>query len=598
MPQSVQNQFPHRHIPLLRINCLVVSHRLFIYNGASGDAMIERHRRTSARFLEPRILILAALATLLAFAVPNGKGGGISAGKSPFYGEGSAGDTVQYVVQVSVDGLTSDAVGFLGPAHLPNFYRMRISGAFTENARTDFDYTTTLPNHTCQLTGRPVLGPDGHDVSFNFDPGTTLEYVNGHYVAGVFDVVHDSGGKTAIYASKSKFAFFERSWNGENGAPDTTGEDNGRDKVDLYVNLSETADLIDSFVTHMAAEPSNYSFIHIVDPDVAGHDSGWGSTAYYDAVVRSDCLLGRILSVVDGETRLQGKSAVLVTADHGGFSWAHSNALLPDNYTVPVYILGPGVPAGADLYQLNPMDRADPGDSRPDYEAEPQPIRNGGVSNLALALLGLEPIPGSVINGVGDLEATMPWGSADLPFVDITSPEEGEEFDSLAVIEIEASASTGSGVITRVEFYADWQKLGEDTENPFGFTWSDVMPGEYVISARAVRDDYMAAVTSVKVAVIPSEGVDGDVSPRSPLRIYPNPVGGTATVAFSQKSDGRVVVSIFDILGRRVGTLLDGYWGPGDHITCHDVSWLAPGLYIYRASIEGGVVAGKFMVVR
>ena len=256
---------------------------------------------------------------------------------------------VESVVHVSVDGFRSDVIGSLGPEYLPNFHRMRIAGVYTDNARTDIDFTNTLPNHSCILTARPVLGTDGHGVSFNSDPGTTFEAVNGHYIAGVFDVLHDNGCSTGMYASKSKFAFFERSWDGGNGAPDTIGADDGRDKIDTYVNLADTRALIDSFVLHMTDSPHTYSFVHFVDPDAVGHESGWESTAYRQSVMKVDSLLGRIFRLID-EGPLAGVTAVIVTADHGGTGTTHENPLLPENYTIPLHVTGPGVPAGSEIY--------------------------------------------------------------------------------------------------------------------------------------------------------------------------------------------------------------------------------------------------------
>ena len=312
-------------------------------------------------------------------------------------GPGDA-DSIRYVIHVSVDGLRPDAVTRQRAAALPAFTRLRREGAFTQNARTDPDYRNTLPNHTSQLTGRPVDGDGGHAWTVNVDPapGVTLHSNRGEYVASVFDVVHDAGLRTGAYVSKSKFSLFDVSYDGAHGAPDETGDDDGRDKIDTFVYEPDTEALTDRFLADMRARPFGYAFVHLRDPDATGHWRSWSVRAgsrYLRAVRRADGEIGRILDAVEADPRLRGRTAVIVTADHGG-SGRHHVAERLLHYTVPFYVWGPGIP-WADLYALNEDTRADPGAANVGPDAERQPVRNGDAANLALELLGLGPVPGS-----------------------------------------------------------------------------------------------------------------------------------------------------------------------------------------------------------
>jgi hypothetical protein len=321
---------------------------------------------------------------------------------------------ISHVLHISIDGLRPDVIPALGPTKLPNFYRMRTEGAFTDNARSDYDYTDTLPNHTAQLTGRGVLGPDGHNWTENSEPvaGETLASNKGTYVAGVYDVTHDHGLRTGHYASKSKFSLFDASWDGANGAVDSVGPDNGRDKIDVYLYESDTAVLESMMVSNMTENPFHYVFLHLLDPDSTGHSSGWTvtptSSAYCSAVKLMDARLGQIFSLIDTNAALHGRTAIILTADHGGTGWDHGDPTLPADYTIPFYVWGPGVMASTDLYLLNYGTRLDPGTNRPPYSDPVQPIRNGDAANLALKLLQLGPVPGSTIGAAQDLVLTVP----------------------------------------------------------------------------------------------------------------------------------------------------------------------------------------------
>jgi predicted AlkP superfamily pyrophosphatase or phosphodiesterase len=319
----------------------------------------------------------------------------------------------RYVIHVSVDGLAPRFVDALvAEGQLPTFKRFQQEGAWTHNARTDFDYTNTLPNHTCMVTGRPVKDKPGQPAAIaghiwlvNSDPGDATLHSRRHdYVSSTFDVAHDHGLRTCMLAGKSKFVLYDQSFNERNGAPDKTGDDNGRDKIDFYQRERDAALLVGKFIDEMKANPIHYAFLHFHDTDTAGHAKTWGSPQYLDALKAVDAALGRIVELVSTDERFKGKTTIILSADHGGTGLDHGLSSNPLNYTIPFYVWGAGVAAGKDLYQLNTSTRANPEGKRPDYtDAGLQPIRNGDGANLALMLLGLPPIPGAVINARQDL---------------------------------------------------------------------------------------------------------------------------------------------------------------------------------------------------
>ena len=325
----------------------------------------------------------------------------------------------QFIISISVDGLRPDAITNLGAANLPNFYKFRTEGAFTDNARTDYDITVTLPNHVTQITGRGIQGATGHNWTLNSDPavGQTIQSNKGSYVYSVLDVAHDNGLHTGLYAGKSKFSLFDASYGPTYGNPNPTY---GADKIDKYLYNGNSTTLVNQLIADENTSPYQYAFLHLADPDATGHSSGWDPTpgsAYSNTIKSMDTLIGLIFGKVTTDSRFIGKTTILLTADHGGQGTDHSDPTIVADYTIPFYAWGVGVTAGADLYALNPPNiRLDPGTGRPQYSAPVQPIRNGEVGNVALALLGLSAIPGSTLDNPQTLVLPEPATMALLAF--------------------------------------------------------------------------------------------------------------------------------------------------------------------------------------
>ena len=82
------------------------------------------------------------------------------------------------------------------------------------------------------------------------------------------------------------------------------------------------------------------------------------------------------------------------------------------------------------------------------------------------------------------------------------------------------------------------------------------------------------------------------------LSIFPNPARGLAQAYFESEA-GEVRLSVYDVLGREVLTLVDERVGPGTQRAVPiDTGRLASGLYIVRLEGRGEVEVKRLVVAR
>ncbi|MBP9855545.1 MAG: alkaline phosphatase family protein [Candidatus Omnitrophica bacterium] len=291
---------------------------------------------------------------------------------------------VNHVVLVSLDGFKPDAISQF-EKELPHFHRLMTEGSYTLNARTDVNYTVTIPNHTCMLTGRRVAGENGHRVTVNGQTNKTVHQLNGQYVSSIFDVLSQHGLSSTMAASKLKFDIFSKSY------PITK----------THITDQDDGQTLQYVLEQLKTDPPAFFFVHFSNLDATGHAEGWsvdGSSSYMKAVFKIDEYLGQLMDEIELLNAKEESTVLIITTDHGGINKSHENALNKKNYTIPFFLWGKNVPWGKDLYELNQDARMNPGEKQIQYENSKQPIRNGDAGNLALHLLGLECIPQSTIN--------------------------------------------------------------------------------------------------------------------------------------------------------------------------------------------------------
>jgi hypothetical protein len=92
------------------------------------------------------------------------------------------------------------------------------------------------------------------------------------------------------------------------------------------------------------------------------------------------------------------------------------------------------------------------------------------------------------------------------PTVNITNPDQDQQFAAPASISITATASDSDGSVSKVEFYNGGAKLGEDSSSPYAYTWSNVPAGSYTLTAKAIDNDGATKTDAVDIVVTGDDG--------------------------------------------------------------------------------------------
>jgi arylsulfatase A-like enzyme len=125
-----------------------------------------------------------------------------------------------------------------------------------------------------------------------------------------------------------------------------------------------------AFADAWTRTPFAVTFVHLREPDEAGHKRGWMGLDYLQAVREADRAVGRILDAIAEAGKLD-RTAILVSADHGGSGRGHYRFAEPnraENVTIPWICAGPGVRPGTVIDRV---------------------VRTYDTAPTALALLGL-----------------------------------------------------------------------------------------------------------------------------------------------------------------------------------------------------------------
>ncbi len=96
-------------------------------------------------------------------------------------------------------------------------------------------------------------------------------------------------------------------------------------------------------------------------------------------------------------------------------------------------------------------------------------------------------------------------------------------------------------------------------------------------------------------------GIDGESETPNSFVLhqnYPNPFNPSTTITFDVPNRQRVVLRIFDMLGREVAHPVDQIFSAGSHQVTFDAQMLSSGAYLYRMETGGSSNTKVFTLLR
>jgi len=145
-----------------------------------------------------------------------------------------------------------------------------------------------------------------------------------------------------------------------------------------------------------------------------------------------------------------------------------------------------------------------------------------------------------------------------------------------------------------------WTKIGfvegnGTTNEPKNYTFADrkLNTGKY--NYRLVQRDYNNRGVEHFLSNVVTVGVPKKYAIS---QNYPNPFNPTTKIDFELPNDSKVSILIFDILGRKITSLVNGLKKAGYYTVEFDGSNFASGMYFYRIHTEKKKKVKKMVLVK
>jgi hypothetical protein len=90
----------------------------------------------------------------------------------------------------------------------------------------------------------------------------------------------------------------------------------------------------------------------------------------------------------------------------------------------------------------------------------------------------------------------------------------------------------------------------------------------------------------------------GAIPDKMSLGAYPNPFNARTTISFSLDQTGPLTLEIYDLLGRKVATLIDGPMLAGEHQVVWNADQCSSGIYYCRLNSGSSTMSSRLTLVK
>jgi len=82
------------------------------------------------------------------------------------------------------------------------------------------------------------------------------------------------------------------------------------------------------------------------------------------------------------------------------------------------------------------------------------------------------------------------------------------------------------------------------------------------------------------------------------LQNYPNPFNASTTIQYSLSEPSNIIITIYDIAGRKVETIIDGFITAGEHSVIWDADNYSSGIYFAHLKTERETSTRKIVLLK